>query len=106
MSLPILAITSGEPAGIGPDLCAALPRRDWPARPVVLGDRAGFEQGGIIYVDQITAVKRTWSRSEPVRIHLTVGDDDDPNDPFGRGLRAVQAVWTTLSQFLGEGTIF
>ena len=40
MSLPILAITSGEPAGIGPDLCAALPRRDWPARPVVLGDRA------------------------------------------------------------------
>ncbi len=40
MSLPILAITSGEPAGIGPDLCAALPRREWPARPVVLGDRA------------------------------------------------------------------
>lgn len=40
MSQPILAITSGEPAGVGPDLCAALPRRDWPARLVVLGDRA------------------------------------------------------------------
>ena len=40
MSHPILAITSGEPAGVGPDLCAALPRRDWPARLVVLGDRA------------------------------------------------------------------
>lgn len=40
MSLPTLAITSGEPAGIGPDLCAALPRREWPARLVVLGDRA------------------------------------------------------------------
>lgn len=37
--LPVLAITSGEPAGIGPDLCAALPRREWPARLVVLGDR-------------------------------------------------------------------
>ncbi len=39
MSQPILAITSGEPAGVGPDLCAALPRREWPARLVVLGDR-------------------------------------------------------------------
>ncbi|MCA0186902.1 MAG: 4-hydroxythreonine-4-phosphate dehydrogenase PdxA [Proteobacteria bacterium] len=39
MSLPILAITSGEPAGVGPDLCAALPRREWPARLVVIGDR-------------------------------------------------------------------
>ncbi|CAI06721.1 4-hydroxythreonine-4-phosphate dehydrogenase PdxA [Aromatoleum aromaticum] len=37
-SLPILAITSGEPAGIGPELCAQLSRRDWPLRPVVLGD--------------------------------------------------------------------
>jgi 4-hydroxythreonine-4-phosphate dehydrogenase len=37
--LPVLAITSGEPAGIGPDLCAALPRLDCPARLVVLGDR-------------------------------------------------------------------
>ena len=48
---PILAITSGEPAGIGPELCARLAERDWPLRPVILGDidllrergaRAGF----------------------------------------------------------------
>jgi 4-hydroxythreonine-4-phosphate dehydrogenase len=35
----ILAITSGEPAGIGPELCAQLVRHDWPLRLVVLGDR-------------------------------------------------------------------
>ncbi|MDD3352116.1 4-hydroxythreonine-4-phosphate dehydrogenase PdxA [Zoogloea sp.] len=35
----ILAITSGEPAGIGPDLCAALPELSCGARCVVLGDR-------------------------------------------------------------------
>ena len=35
----ILAITSGEPAGVGPELCAALARRDWAARLVVIGDR-------------------------------------------------------------------
>ncbi|OBF77099.1 hypothetical protein A5751_23265 [Mycolicibacterium fortuitum] len=73
---------------------------------VGLGDRAGFEQGGIIFVDQITAIKRTWSRTEPVTVHLSIGDDNDKGDPFARGLRALQAVWTTLSHFLGEGTIF
>jgi 4-hydroxythreonine-4-phosphate dehydrogenase len=33
-----LAVTSGEPAGIGPELCVALARRQWPARLVVVGD--------------------------------------------------------------------
>lgn len=37
---PILAVTSGEPAGIGPELCAHLARRSWPVRLVVLGDAA------------------------------------------------------------------
>lgn len=36
---PIIAITSGEPAGVGPELCAALAQRHWPARLVVIGDR-------------------------------------------------------------------
>ncbi len=38
MRRPVIALTSGEPAGIGPELCALLARRDWPARLVVLGD--------------------------------------------------------------------
>ena len=33
-----LAVTSGEPAGIGPELCLRLAERDWPV--VILGDRA------------------------------------------------------------------
>ena len=37
-ALPVLAITSGEPAGIGPELCLMLARREWPARLVVIGD--------------------------------------------------------------------
>lgn len=36
--LPVLAITSGEPAGIGPELCAMLARREHAARLVVIGD--------------------------------------------------------------------
>ena len=37
--LPVIAVTSGEPSGIGPDICLALGRRDFGARMVVLGDR-------------------------------------------------------------------
>ena len=35
---PAIAITSGEPAGIGPEICLRLAEREWPARLVVLGD--------------------------------------------------------------------
>ncbi|ENO90372.1 4-hydroxythreonine-4-phosphate dehydrogenase [Thauera linaloolentis 47Lol = DSM 12138] len=35
---PVVAVTSGEPAGVGPELCARLAEREWPVRPVVLGD--------------------------------------------------------------------
>ena len=36
--LPVIAITSGEPAGIGPDLCLAMSRAGIEARLVVVGD--------------------------------------------------------------------
>jgi 4-hydroxythreonine-4-phosphate dehydrogenase len=35
---PTIAITSGEPAGIGPDLCALLANENFPAHLVILGD--------------------------------------------------------------------
>jgi len=37
--LPLIAVTAGEPAGIGPDLCVAIARRRVPARIVVVADR-------------------------------------------------------------------
>ena len=37
---PVIALTSGEPAGIGPELCVRAVLHDLPARIVVLGDRA------------------------------------------------------------------
>lgn len=39
MTRPLIAVTSGEPAGIGPELCRALTEEDFGARLVVLGDR-------------------------------------------------------------------
>ncbi len=39
MTLPVLAVTSGEPAGIGPDICLDLAFADLPCRCIVLGDK-------------------------------------------------------------------
>ena len=36
---PLIAVTSGEPAGIGPELCLHLAGYAGEAHPVVLGDR-------------------------------------------------------------------
>jgi 4-hydroxythreonine-4-phosphate dehydrogenase len=55
-ALPAIAVSSGEPAGIGPDICLRLAERNWPARLVVLGDRQllaqranllGLDAGGL-----------------------------------------------------------
>ena len=39
MTLPVIAVTSGEPGGIGPDICLALAALRPPCRTVVLADR-------------------------------------------------------------------
>jgi len=36
---PLIAVTAGEPAGIGPDLCVMLAQRPLPARVVVIADQ-------------------------------------------------------------------
>lgn len=40
---PIIAVTSGEPAGVGPELCLRLAERSYDARLVVLADRQLLE---------------------------------------------------------------
>jgi 4-hydroxythreonine-4-phosphate dehydrogenase len=39
---PVIAVTSGEPAGIGPELCVKLGREALPARVIAIGDRSLF----------------------------------------------------------------
>lgn len=73
---------------------------------VRLGERAGWEFDGVIYVDQITAVKRAWDRQSPVLCTLSVGDDRDKQDPIARSMRALNAFYGLFAAFLGEGTLF
>jgi hypothetical protein len=73
---------------------------------VLLGERAGFEMGGVIYVDQITAVRHKYDRKTAQIVSMSIGDDRDKHDPVARAVRAMQAVYQGFSAFLGEGTIF
>jgi 4-hydroxythreonine-4-phosphate dehydrogenase len=41
---PLVALTAGEPAGIGPDLCALIARERLPGRLVILGDARVIEE--------------------------------------------------------------
>jgi len=43
-TLPLIAVTAGEPAGIGPDLCVTLATQPLPARIVVIADRSLLEE--------------------------------------------------------------
>ena len=43
-SLPLIVVSSGEPAGIGPDICLALAARAFPTRLAVLGDPGLFAE--------------------------------------------------------------
>ncbi|MEJ1958984.1 MAG: 4-hydroxythreonine-4-phosphate dehydrogenase PdxA [Nitrosomonadales bacterium] len=45
-SIPVLAITSGEPAGIGPDLCLQLAQQELSSSLVVLADKELLQQRG------------------------------------------------------------
>lgn len=42
--LPRIALTSGEPAGIGPELCLQIARRSWPCELVCIADRGLLEE--------------------------------------------------------------
>jgi 4-hydroxythreonine-4-phosphate dehydrogenase len=42
-----IAITTGEPAGVGPELCARLADRLWPAPLVLIGDRGLLAERGV-----------------------------------------------------------
>lgn len=73
---------------------------------VRLGQRAGFEMNGVIYVDQITAVKRQYDRKTPVAVSMSIGDDRDKHDPIAQAIRVMQSMYTTIGAILGEGSIF
>jgi hypothetical protein len=71
-----------------------------------VGDRVGFEQEGIIYVDNIKGIKRAWSWDQPLVVTITIGDDKNKSDPFAAAFKTLAAVYSFVGALAGEGTIF
>jgi 4-hydroxythreonine-4-phosphate dehydrogenase len=58
-SLPTLAVTAGEPAGIGPDLCVLLTRHKIPARVVVIADKTLLAERAVMLKKKIQLIDFT-----------------------------------------------
>lgn len=72
----------------------------------VLDDRVWFEQDGIIYVDQVSAIKYEYDRQTPVTWSVSVGDDSKDRDPFSQGIATLQAIYSIMSMAVGEMWLF
>ncbi len=86
-TLPSIVVTSGEPAGIGPDLCVMLASHDLDARIAVLADP-----------DLLAARANLLGRS----IEITIVDDEAGAPPHRRGVLAVVPVHTRAEPVPGE----
>ena len=73
---------------------------------IKLYDRVGFEQDGILYADNVHAIKYEYDRNTPITYGVLVGDTAKNQDPFAQGIKALQAVYTIASMAVGEGWLF
>ncbi len=65
---PVIALTSGEPAGIGPELCERIAAGKFGARLVLIGDRSLFKSGEVDHI--------------PLRRPRVPGKLDTANSPY------------------------
>jgi 4-hydroxythreonine-4-phosphate dehydrogenase len=65
---PVIALTSGEPAGIGPELCERIAAEKFAARLVLIGDRSLFNSGEVDHI--------------PLRRPRVPGKLDTANSPY------------------------
>lgn len=88
---PVIAVTSGEPAGIGPDICMALARRELAADIVVLADRGmlgeraralGLEPLASCYIPGGAVPRGVSVLHVAVRRPVRAGKPDPANSPY------------------------
>ena len=89
---PLIAVTSGEPAGIGPELCLRLADYAGAAHPVVLGDRSLLEARAaqlglnVAFRDYAAGQAQVSGRLDVLHIPLAVsaqaGQLDASNGPY------------------------
>jgi 4-hydroxythreonine-4-phosphate dehydrogenase len=96
---PRLALTSGEPAGVGPELCLSLARRDLPCELVCLADRTLLAQrarlSGLASIElreYEPAIPRPHAAGGLSVLHVPLGVPSEPGRPDPRNARYVMQL--------------
>lgn len=71
-----------------------------------LGDRVGYEQDGVIYVDNVYGIKREWSWKKPTSVTCKVGEDRNKSEPLAAAFKTISTLYGFVSALAGEGTLF
>jgi hypothetical protein len=71
-----------------------------------LGSRVSAERKGIVYTDQIMAVKRSGSRNESSRPIISFGDDSREEDPVAQSMAAISNIANFAAMLAGSGDMF
>jgi len=71
-----------------------------------LGDRLGFEEEVVIYVDQCTSIKYEWDRETPMKVTVAIGEDRNAEDPFATAFRTMANIWAGVGNLAGQGWLF
>jgi hypothetical protein len=75
-------------------------------RDYKVGERVGFEQNGIIYVDNVIGIKKEWDWSKALTTTVTIGEDRNKEDPFNAAFKTMAHMYSFIGQIAGEGTLF
>ena len=109
MKPPLIAVTSGEPAGIGPELCLRLAGYEGDAQPVILGDRSLLEaraaQLGLAVSFRDFCPKNPVDRSMLDVLHIPLAVPAQATAPVHKGVINDAGVhFTGHTEYLAEKT--
>jgi hypothetical protein len=71
-----------------------------------LGSRVSAERKGVVYTDQIMAIKRRGDRESSGRPMISFGDDSREEDPVSQGFAAIANVAQFAAMIAGSGDMF
>jgi hypothetical protein len=71
-----------------------------------LGDRLGFAMAQALYVDQLYGFKRSYDRSNAMKIDLQIGSGQAEQDPLFQATNALAAVWNMFGMYMGSSQLF
>lgn len=63
-----------------------------------LMDRIAFEIGGELYIDHLTRWGVSWSRSDPVKYRMTIGDGQAEESPAAKAARMKESILALIQQ--------